>query len=569
MSIQRRITGVLLSSATLCLAANASAQARTFYLDRIQISGAPDDGYTVWRPTNFEEQRFYLNAALGYTMNPLRADVVVPSNTAGDPAPVVEGQLITYLSAGTELWGYGSVNISLPIALYQWGSDDTTVLTYGTVDVGDTAPSLKDVRLDGRLTAYENEAETFRFGLAGAVWLPTGGDSSYSGDRQPTAYGHLAIEQDFDSFFIAGQVGPQFRPERSLGGSQNQLYLASEARWALGAYVPFRDNRIRLGLELWGTTGIEKVHERSGSNTMVSSAFSKENTDLEWLFQARFLFRKERDVFVNAGAGTRLASGYGSPDIRVLASVGYWFQISDEEPDAPSRKIEIVSSSKDYAKDTDGDGFPDDVDKCPTIKEDGREPEPADGCPFGADRDGDGIPDADDACPDDPEDKDGIQDEDGCPEKDADNDQIPDVEDKCPLEPGPRSQIAEKNGCPSLTRFEEGSEIQLLQPIQFDTAKATIKPVSFPILDEVVALLKARPDVKIAVYGHTDSVGSDASNLKLSKDRAASCMKYLVDHGIPKTRLESEGFGETKPLETNETAEGRAINRRVEFKVVD
>jgi len=185
------------------------------------------------------------------------------------------------------------------------------------------------------------------------------------------------------------------------------------------------------------------------------------------------------------------------------------------------------------------------------------------------DRDGDGIPDVEDACPDVPEDKDGIQDEDGCPEEDADSDKIPDTEDRCPTVPGPRNDIAERNGCPSLTRFEEGSEIQLLEPIQFDTGKATIKPVSFPILDEVVALMKARMDVKIAVHGHTDSVGSDASNLKLSKDRAASVMKYLVDHGISPERLQSEGFGETKPIESNDTAEGRLKNRRVEFKVVD
>ena len=562
MSIQRRLTGVLLSSAVLFSAAHASAQAKTFYLDRIQISGAPDDGFVVWRPTKFEEQRFYGNIALGYTLNPLRSETVVPPNTATTPDPIVQGQFISYLSIGTELFGIGSVNVSLPIALYQYGSGDTTEATGGTVAIGDTATSLQDVRFDGRLKVWETDSRKFRLGLGAAAWLATGGDSSYTGDRQPTAHGFLAAEYDFSSFFIAGQAGPHFRPQRSLGGSQNQLNLASEARWALGAYVPLRDDKLRIGLELWGTTGIQKA---DGHDTV----FAERNTDLEWLLQARFLLRKQRDVFVNAGAGTRLTSGYGAPDLRVLASIGYWFQIRDDDPDSPPRRFEIVPSGNDYAKDTDGDGFPDDVDKCPTIKEDGQEPEPADGCPAGADRDGDGIPDAEDACPDDPEDKDGIQDDDGCPEKDADNDSIPDVDDKCPTEPGPRSEIAEKNGCPSLTRFEEGSEIQLLQPIQFDTGKATIKAVSFPILDEVVALLKARSDLKIAVHGHTDSVGSDANNLRLSKDRAASCMKYLVQHGISNGRLESEGFGETEPIDSNDTAAGRAKNRRVMFKVIE
>ncbi len=134
--------------------------------------------------------------------------------------------------------------------------------------------------------------------------------------------------------------------------------------------------------------------------------------------------------------------------------------------------------------------------------------------------------------------------------------------------PGKASKIAEKNGCPSLISFQDNGEIQLLEPIQFETAKSTIKPVSYPILDEVVALMKSRKDLKVGVYGHTDSVGGDAMNLQLSKDRAAACVRYLVEKGIAANRLQSEGFGETKPIATNDTPEGRAKNRRTEFKVI-
>ena len=81
--------------------------------------------------------------------------------------------------------------------------------------------------------------------------------------------------------------------------------------------------------------------------------------------------------------------------------------------------------------------------------------------------------------------------------------------------------------------------------------------------------MKARTDVNIAVYGHTDSVGSDEANLLLSKARAKSCMDYLIAHGVPAKRLQSQGFGESKPIDTNDTPEGRAKNRRVEFKVVE
>ena len=104
-----------------------------------------------------------------------------------------------------------------------------------------------------------------------------------------------------------------------------------------------------------------------------------------------------------------------------------------------------------------------------------------------------------------------------------------------------------------------------MQPIEFETGKAVIKPGSFPILDEVVTLMKARGSIRMGVYGHTDSRGIAANNLSLSGDRAAAVLGYLVSHGITKSRLESQGFGQTKPIADNATDAGRALNRRVEL----
>ncbi len=561
MSVNARYLCAALLASTTLLVLDASAQSQNFYLDRAQLSGAPDDGFMVWRPQLYDESRFYGTAALGYTLNPLRADTVANSTyvTNNNMDTPVEGQFTTYLMAGAQISGRAGVGVSLPITMYQYGTDAPD----NTVDSNiNQAIAIHDLRLDGRFKVYESDARTLRLGLGAAVWAPTGDSRSYTGDDQMTGWLFGNGEYDFGKLLVAGQIGPHFRPQRSIAGANASLDVSSELRWAAGAYMPLRDGELRLGLELWGTTGM-------GSANGQSTFFATRNTDIEWLGQARMLLDKSKHWYGNAGVGTRLTAGYGAPDMRLLVSVGYWFQIKDEEPKSPHVRYTGTPTAKSYAKDTDGDGYPDDIDKCPDVKEDGKEPAPSDGCPAGMDRDGDGIPDVEDACPDVPEDKDGIQDEDGCPEEDADSDKIPDTEDRCPTVPGPRNDIAERNGCPSLTRFEEGSEIQLLEPIQFDTGKATIKPVSFPILDEVVALMKARMDVKIAVHGHTDSVGSDASNLKLSKDRAASVMKYLVDHGISPERLQSEGFGETKPIESNDTAEGRLKNRRVEFKVVD
>jgi outer membrane protein OmpA-like peptidoglycan-associated protein/tetratricopeptide (TPR) repeat protein len=112
-------------------------------------------------------------------------------------------------------------------------------------------------------------------------------------------------------------------------------------------------------------------------------------------------------------------------------------------------------------------------------------------------------------------------------------------------------------------------ETVVLQNIFFETNLAVITPVSFPALDRVINFMKNNPGIRVEIDGHTDSVGSDAYNLKLSQARAQSVVEYLVKHGIPRERLVAKGFGETKPVAPNTTPEGRAKNRRVEFRILE
>jgi outer membrane protein OmpA-like peptidoglycan-associated protein len=112
-------------------------------------------------------------------------------------------------------------------------------------------------------------------------------------------------------------------------------------------------------------------------------------------------------------------------------------------------------------------------------------------------------------------------------------------------------------------------ELRLLEPVQFETATADIKQVSFPLLDEVVGVMNDAPEIRIAVHGHTDSRGSAAYNKELSVKRARAVVKYLIDKGIAPARLEAEGFGAATPIASNDTDIGRAANRRVEFKILE
>lgn len=554
-SAPRVLLAALLALSTWLVNTHAAAQTRTFYLDRAQLSGAPDDGFMVWRPYMREKPVFYGSAALGFTLNPLRDDTVADDTDTADRIDnPIGGQIITYLMGGVQVTRRFGFNLALPLALYQFRGDDPG--RFGVSNGLDVSPvTFHDLRLDARAMAWEASDRKTRVGGGVAVWFPTGGRTSFSSDRQTTGMIYGAGEHDFGKFLVAGMVGPHFRPDRSIGGTDGGLFLGTDLRWAIGAYLPLRDDKFRLGAEFWGTTS-------TGAGGPTSF---RRNTDIEWLAQGRMYLDPNRQVTAMAGIGTRLAAGYGAPDLRILASIGYNFGIKDEEPKSPDRKLHIVPDALDYAQDTDKDGYPDEIDKCPTVPEDGKEPEPSDGCPAGSDRDGDGIPDSADSCPDQAEDKDGIQDTDGCPENDADEDGIPDVQDKCPQKYG-TNKTPEQLGCPRIV--EGADEVQLLEPIQFEFGKAVIKKDSYPILDEIVKLLKDRPELRLGIYGHTDSVGSDETNLRLSKDRAASVRRYIIGKGVADGRLESEGFGETKPIETNDTPAGRAKNRRVEFKIL-
>jgi outer membrane protein OmpA-like peptidoglycan-associated protein len=240
----------------------------------------------------------------------------------------------------------------------------------------------------------------------------------------------------------------------------------------------------------------------------------------------------------------------------------------DAEDHKPPRPDDGCPISK---TDTDGDGVPDNVDKCPNDPEDRDGFEDADGCPD-LDNDNDGIPDNFDQCPNQAEDMDGFKDEDGCPDLDNDQDGVPDKQDKCPNEPETINGYQDEDGCPDKgpppkAKIEKG-QIVIMDKIFFDTDKATIKPVSFPLLDQVAQIIRGH-EFKIRIEGHTDSQGNQDHNTKLSKERAESVRLYLIKKNIAPERLVSAGYGSAMPIADNKTHAGREANRRVEFHIMD
>jgi outer membrane protein OmpA-like peptidoglycan-associated protein len=118
-----------------------------------------------------------------------------------------------------------------------------------------------------------------------------------------------------------------------------------------------------------------------------------------------------------------------------------------------------------------------------------------------------------------------------------------------------------------LVPIEVGHTVRL-NNIFFDFGKAGLRPESFPELNKVVKMMDENPEMEIEISGHTDNVGSDPFNLKLSDDRAQEVRKYLVSKNIDQTRITAKGYGKSKPLASNDTEEGQQQNRRVEFTIL-
>lgn len=192
--------------------------------------------------------------------------------------------------------------------------------------------------------------------------------------------------------------------------------------------------------------------------------------------------------------------------------------------------------------------------------------------PTSHDRDGDGIPDDEDACPDVAEDRDGDRDLDGCPEEDGDRDRdgVPDRDDQCPDKKETINGVDDDDGCPDTgdprVIYEDG-QFKILDAVHFEHGKSEIKEESHSLLDQVALMIKANPEVKVRVEGHTDDTGPRALNLRLSKARAQSVRRYLINKGVAPQRLTAEGYGPDKPLKKGSGDDARAKNRRVEFVV--
>jgi OmpA-OmpF porin, OOP family len=541
----------------------------------------------------------------------------------------VEELLTPQLQAALGLFKWAEVGVSLPVHI-MFGSRAPGFHDPGgdpnlNNDLHFSGQSVGDIGIHAKARFLHASKHPVGLGLSFSLYAPSGDANKFLGEGQVSVRPEIIVDKEFGfagRFRIALNFGALVRPAKhsftdagttlamipdvngggpfcqpaatgtfpppgdSSCGTQQTRALGSQLTYGLGASYAIVPQKFDLLGELYGYADV--TGEATGH-------------PLEGLLAAKVYLASKSYFEIGGGAGLlprSVAGGMtGSPEFRVF--VGFTFEPS--------------------IGDRDGDGIKDDVDKCPDDPEDFDDFEDEDGCPD-PDNDHDQILDRDDQCPNEPgpaenhgcplsdRDRDRILDKDdecpdqpgpaenhGCPWPDRDNDRVLDKDDECPEIPGPVENHGcpyldtdgdtvldkddecpreygpvENKGCPpkSITRLRGGVLI-VLKPIFFETAKAIIKPISYPTLDAVADTLKKNTQLLvIEVQGHADERGNDDYNMRLTDDRAAAVKAYLIQKGVDADRLRSHGYGETKPVCTQHNDDCWSKNRRVEFVIL-
>ncbi len=546
-----------LAAAAGLLASSGVVHAAGFAVDRYPAPVSPAD--LMW----LERARLtggpgFARLTLGYSDDPV---VLVDRNKAGNEIRIVDSQVAAYLSGG--LIFDERVQAAVLVPLYFQAADSRTV---GGSAVDPSGAAFGDPGLDVRY-ALLRKSSASEMALAATLRLPLGKQDALAGDGGAVFWPRVLLGARISETgsWIGASAGARLRPTNTFG----DIEAGTEATFTAGALLAL-------------TRGFGVTAE-AGTSSGFSNLFSEQLTPVEVTAGPRWSIGS---LVAAAGLGAGLTRGYGAPDVRIQGTVGLLppgrepmvrqpaapadrdgdgiFDDHDGCADEPEDKDGFEDADGCPDPDNDNDGVLDPEDQCPGDPEDRDGYRDDDGCPE-MDNDGDGILDAADKCPTEPEDVDGWKDDDGCPEADNDGDGIPDARDECPNEPETMNGKDDEDGCPDLVRVEKG-RLRTLEPIYFEYNRAIIQARSEPLLVEMAQVLKSRADLgKLSIEGHTDTRGADAYNLDLSRRRAESVMKFLVDAGVASDRLSARGFGETKPVADNGTDAGRAANRRVEF----
>lgn len=527
-----RLAHVAVALAACLVAAPLPAAAQVqerFDIQNFRPSAAPQDLILVNQSRPLADLSVAAGFYLNYALDPL---VLIPVGGEKKSASLVLSRLQFDAMVSVGLFDVMELALDFPLVLAQASDNLEAIGTEGSLRSFATG----DVRLSAKVALPYLRRSAAKSGLGGAITfglgLPTGMPDAFAGDGALTTTPGLILDYRFESgVLIALNIGAWLRPRRELAGAQ----LGDMGSLALAAEIPI--------VRRWGITAVGEVAGFSSLDAL-TGAGSSPNRQLPAEALLGLRWYGSNGVTLTFGGGGGCGCGLGAPAFRVFSSV-IWV------PGKTQERAEI-ERFKQPPPDPDGDGVIGRQDLCPGVSG----PVGNYGCP---DQDGDDVLGEQDLCPDQA----GPIENKGCPETDRDGDGVVDRLDRCPDAPATERG---KDGCP-LARIQ-GDKILILEQVHFATGQDVILPESFPTLQEVARILKEHPELEhVLVEGHTDIRASDTYNMHLSRRRAASVMRYLLDQGIASERLHSEGFGRHRPIAPNTSEAGMAINRRVEFTI--
>jgi len=533
-----RIIVIALTAAFCCSGLFLSAPAAQ-ELDRLQPASSQREGYIgVESGQSALDGQYEAGVFTNFVSHPLLGYVDGEASFV-----IIDSLLIAHVHGAYAPVDFLRFSLDLPTYIFQTGDNEVAVgRPAGSLD----GAGLGDVRLTAKGTLYDGRAApeppndwtpTFRtdgiaLALLATAAIPTGETEAFQSE----------------GFRVEPQIAVDWVLDNGMGMALNLGYLIREDQILQTVEV---GDQFTYDIALRSPTYnnmLRAVGSVFGAATFAGDSIGLEENPMEVLLAGQLLVD---DWVINAGWGTGIIQGYGAPDVRILASAAY----------APGSTFEVP--------DTDGDGLLSDVDPCPYDPEDFDDFQDDDGCPD-LDNDADTVLDVADACPFDQEDLDGWRDDDGCPDPDNDADGFPDYEDACPDEPETVNFFQDEDGCPDEVVMVEPEEIVILEKIYFDYNSDVIQARSSELLANIAGILVDHPELMLVqVAGHTSGEGETAYNQDLSNRRARSVIRALIDLGVEESRLQAVGRGESEPIDTNDTEQGRANNRRVEFFILE
>jgi hypothetical protein len=405
------------------LPAVAHAQSAPPYDSAIDVqlfdySIGPKQFFTVDSANVTTKKQLALDAVVTFMKDPF---VVYNTDGASDPKitktrdTVVDTMTAAQITAAYGVTDKLQIGAMLPLVFSENGQGldpSTGMASAEQLQV----TGLGDLLVEGKYKLYDNNDLRIA-GIAGLT-LPTsfGSDGSkFLGDNLPTGRVRAAVTWTHGRISLGAAAGIILRKPRTIYAST----IGQQWTFGAGASVSLTD-KFSLIAEGYGRTGL--------------SSFSLDESPMEAMGGLRLIAASKFAVTIGGGAG--LDQAIGAPTARFFASIGY-------TPDV---------------RDSDGDGVPNDRDKCPLIPEDKDGAQDDDGCPED-DNDGDRRPDSEDKCPNEAEDIDGFEDDDGCPELDNDKDGLPDLQDKCPNDAEDGKDPYPKDGCPAEKRDSDADGI--------------------------------------------------------------------------------------------------------------